>query len=117
MSAWTEEQLQKGLVKKAGAYEACPMVTALLLVAGAQHGQSYRVVQNLVPLNKRTRVLRLPCRDVRRCKAALGRAKYLSQIDLKAGYYNVLLAEGSRRLTSFSTHDGTFYWTRMAQGL
>jgi len=44
-----------------------------------------------VPLNKRTRILRLPCRDVRTCKAALGRAKYLSQIDLKAGYYNVPL--------------------------
>lgn len=58
--------------------ERCPVVTALLLVPGAQHGQDYRVVQNLVPLNKRTRIMSLPCRDVRRCRAALGRARYLS---------------------------------------
>ena len=66
-----------------------------------------------MPLNKRTRVLRLPCRDVRICKAALGRAKYLSQIDLKAGYYNVPLVKASQKLTAFATHSGTYYWTRM----
>ena len=114
---WTAEQLRKGLVVKAGLYEHCPVVTALLLVPGAQHGQAYRVVQNLVPLNKRTRIMQLPCRDVRRCRAMLGRAKYLSQVDLKAGYYNVPLAAESQRLTAFSTHGGTYYWTRMTQGL
>ena len=71
------------------------MVTSLLLVPGQQQGQKYRVVQNLVPLNKRTKVLRYPANDVRRTKLALGRCNYISQIDLKAGFYNCRLEEGS----------------------
>lgn len=98
-------------------YERCPFITQLLLVPGTQHGQPYRVVQNLVPLNKRTKVMRLPCTDVRRCRATLGRAAYLSQIDLKAGYFNVELSPESRPLTAFVTPGGVYYWRRMTQGL
>ena len=61
--------------------------------------------------------MRLPCRDVRGCRKALGHARYLSQIDLKAGYYNVPLDPTSQQLTAFSTPMGTYYWTRMTQGL
>ena len=74
-------------------------------------------MQNLVPLNKRTKVMRLPMTDVRRCKAAVGRADYISQIDLKAGYYNVLLELASQLLTAFATPEGVYYWKRMTQGL
>lgn len=114
---WLPEQLAKGLIVKAGPYEKCPIVTALLLVPRPSAGQDFRVVQNLVPLNKRTKILRLPCRDVKSCRRQLGRARYLSQIDLKAGYFNVPLDDPSQRLTAFSTPQGTFFWTRMTQGL
>lgn len=75
---WMPEQQAKGLVVKAGPYEQCPIVTQLLLIPGVQSGQPFRVVQNLVPLNKRTKVMRMPCRDVRGCRKTLGRSKYLS---------------------------------------
>ena len=31
---WLEEQLKKGLIRRAGAYEDLPVVTSLLLVPG-----------------------------------------------------------------------------------
>jgi hypothetical protein len=86
-----EQQESVGLIRKADPYEDLPVVTALLTVPGQQHGQEYRVVQNLVPLNKRTKVLHYPMADVAKVKMALGRAKYLAKIDLKAGFFNVPL--------------------------
>jgi ribonuclease HI len=55
--------------------------------------------------------------DVAKVKLALGRAKYISKIDLKAGFFNVPLAQDSRRYTAFSCAAGRFYWNRMTMGM
>lgn len=75
------------------------------------------MVQNLVPLNKCTKVLHYPMADVAKVKLALGRAKYLSKIDLKAGFFNVPLAKESQRYTALSCTAGRFYWKRMIMGM
>ena len=75
------------------------------------------MVQNLVPLNKRTRVLHYPSADVPRTRASLGRSPFISKIDLKAGYFNVPLSPRSARLTTFHAPGGRCYWKRMTQGL
>ena len=93
------------------------MVTALLVVPGQQFGQEFRVVQNLVPLNKRTKVLHYPMADVAKVKLALGRFRYIAKIDLKAGFFNVLLVEESQRLMAFDCTAGRFYWCRMIMGM
>mgnify|MGYP003487902891 FL=1 len=93
------------------------MVTALLVVPGQQFGQEFRVVQNLVPLNKRTKVLHYPMADVAKVKLALGRSRYIAKIDLKAGFFNVPLVEESQRLTAFDCAAGRFYWRRMTMGM
>ena len=88
---WAHKQEQIGLLQKADPYEELPVVTSLLTVPGQQHGQQFRVVQNLVPLNKRTKVLHYPMADVAKVRLALGRSQYISKIDLKAGFFNVPL--------------------------
>ena len=75
------------------------------------------MVQNLVPLNKRTKILHYPMSDVAKVKLGLGRAAYISKIDLKAGFFNVPLAESSRRYTAFSCAAGRFFWRRMTMGM
>ena len=114
---WALEQEKVGLLQRAAPYEDLPVTTALLTVPGQQHGQAFRVVQNLVPLNKRTQILHYPMADVAKVKLCLGRARYISKIDLKAGFFNVPLAERSRPYTSFSCAAGRFYWKRMTMGM
>jgi hypothetical protein len=55
--------------------------------------------------------------DVARVKLALGRAQFISKIDLKAGFFNVPLVESSRRYTAFSCSAGRYYWMRMTMGM
>ena len=71
----------------------------------------------MVPLNKRTKVLRYPANDVRHTKLALGRSNYISQIDLKAGFFNCRLETGSQKYTAFACALGVYVWLRMTMGL
>ena len=44
-------------------------------------------------------------------------AKYFSKIDLRTGFYQILLAEGDRDKTAFRTRYGHFEWTVLPMGL
>jgi hypothetical protein len=55
--------------------------------------------------------------DVAKVKLGLGRAAFISKIDLKAGFFNVPLAEESQRYTAISCMVGRFYWRRMTMGM
>ena len=55
--------------------------------------------------------------DVAKVKLALGRARHISKIDLKAGFFNVPLVEESQKLTAFDCAAGRFYWRRMTMGM
>ena len=43
-------------------------------------------------------------------------AKYFSKIDLRTGFYQILLAEGDREKTAFRTRYGHFEWTVLPMG-
>lgn len=47
----------------------------------------------------------------------LGRAKYFSVLDLYSGFHQIELDENSRDITSFSTDQGSFRFTRLPFGL
>ncbi len=54
LDAHLDELLAKGVIAPILPHEQPRCVTPLLLVPGQQSGQPYRVVQNIVPVNKRT---------------------------------------------------------------
>jgi hypothetical protein len=47
----------------------------------------------------------------------LAGARYFSKIDLRTGFYQILLAEGDREKTAFRTRYGHFEWTVLPTGL
>ena len=47
----------------------------------------------------------------------LGKAKYFTSLDLASGYWQVLLDEGSRQKSAFTTHRGLYEFIRMPFGL
>ena len=55
--------------------------------------------------------------DTRRYRAYLGRAKWISMIDLKAGYHNIPFEHESSYDSMFATHRGKYRWLRMPMGL
>ena len=93
------------------------MVTLVLLVPQGQSGQEYRMVQNIIPVNKRTDEYQYQMNETKRYRAQLGRAKYVSLIDLKAGFHNIVFEEKSSFLSTFTCHLGKFRWLRVPLGL
>ena len=55
--------------------------------------------------------------DTRRYRGKLGRAKYVSMLDLKAGFHNVPFEKTSSYMACFTTHRGIYRWLRMPMGL
>ena len=47
----------------------------------------------------------------------MGRRKYASLVDLKAGYHNIPFDSETAPLATFTCHRGKFQWTRMPFGL
>ena len=112
-----DELLAKGVIGPILPHEQPRCVTPLLLVPGQQSGQPYRVCQNIVPVNKRTDEYQYQLNDTRRYRARLGRAKWISMIDLKAGFHNIIFEANSSYDSTFVTHRGKFRWLRMPMGL
>ena len=89
----------------------------LLLVPGVQSGQPYRVCQNIIPVNKWTAEYQYQLNNTRRYRAQLGWAKWVSMLDLKAGFHNIPFEATSSYDSTFVTHRGKFRWLRMPMGL
>ena len=47
----------------------------------------------------------------------LGRAKWVSMLDLKAGFHNIPFESTSSYDSTFVTHQGKFWWLRMPMGI
>lgn len=100
-----------------GPDDEAPMVTSLVLVPEGQTGQAFRICQNLIPVNKRTPELHRAIQDCRRVLARMGRKRYASLIDLKAGYHNIPFDPETNKYAVFTCHKGKFKWLRMPFGL
>ena len=70
-----------------------------------------------MPVNKRTDEYNYQMNDTRRYHAYLGRARWISMIDLKAGYHNIPFEHKSSYDSTFATHRGKYRWLRMPMGL
>ena len=67
-------------------------------------------------MNKRINVYQYQLNDTQRYRAKLGKAKYISMVDLKAGFYNIVFEEESSYDSMFVTYRGKFHWLKMTMG-
>ena len=68
-------------------------------------------------MNKRTAEYQYQLNETRRYRGLLGRHKYVSLIDLKAGFHNIKFEEASSYRSTFVCHRGKFRWLQMPFGL
>ena len=75
------------------------------------------IIERSRSLNKITKSNSYPLPVIDDILALLGRAKYFSSLDLKSGYWQVLMDENVKDKTAFSCHRGLFYFNVMPFGL
>ena len=106
-----KEMLALGVIEKSSS----PFCSPILLVK--KKDGKVRFCQDLRQLNKRVIFDAEPMPDVEQLFAKLGKAKYLSKIDLTKGYWQIPMKEEDKAKTAFSTPQGHFQWTVMPFGL
>ena len=70
-----------------------------------------------MPVNKRTAEYQYQLNDTRRFRARLGAARWISMLDLKAGFHNIPFERESSYDSTFVMHRGKYRWLRMPMGL
>ncbi len=68
-------------------------------------------------VNKKVIADKFPLPRIDDILEGLGRARFFSIVDLQAGFHQVGLKKESREITSFSTDEGSFQFTRLPFGL
>lgn len=77
----------------------------------------WRLVIDYRQINKKLVPDKFPLPRIDDILDQLGRAKYFSCLDLMSGFHQIPLEEKSRDLTSFSTNNGSYRFTRLPYGL
>ena len=112
-----DELVAKGVIGPILPGEQLRCVMPLLLIPGVQPRQSYWVCQNIVLVNQWMAEYQYQSSDMRRYQVQLGQAKWVSMLDLKAGFHNSLFESTFSHNSVFFTHQGKFRWLRMPIGL
>lgn len=100
-----------------GVIEPCASPYSAPLVLIKKPDGKIRTCQDFRRLNKIVRFDGEPLPDVDHLFAKLGKAKYLSKLDLTKGYWQVPVREADRDKTAFTTPQGQFRWVTMPFGL
>lgn len=106
-----QELLELGLLEHAEADVTYPVVCV------AKKDATVRMCVDYRALNVVTKVPFYPMKDMTELIFTAGSAKWLTCLDLLRGYYQIRMNEGSKALTAFSTHSGTYQWKVMPFGL
>jgi hypothetical protein len=77
----------------------------------------YRAVTDYRRLNEQTVKNRYPLPRADQLFDKLAHAKYFSKIDLRTGFYQILIAEKDRHKTAFVTNQGLFEYNVLPMGL
>ena len=77
----------------------------------------WRLVIDYRQINKKLIADKFPLPRIDDILDQLGRAKYFSCLDLMSGFHQIELEKGSRDITSFSTNNGSYRFTRLPYGL
>jgi transposase InsO family protein len=105
------EMLAEGVIEKSASEYASPVVLARKKDGSPRFCVDYR------KLNAVTRRDPYPLPRMDEILDRLGKARVFSKIDVRNGYWHVLMAEEDRHKTAFITKLGTFQFKRMPFGL
>ena len=88
-------------------------IMQILIVLSVQSRQPYQVCLNTVLVNKVMAKYQCQLNDIGQCRAKLWWAKWVSMLDLKGGFHNILFKSTSSYISAFITYSGEFWWLRM----
>ena len=106
-----DEMLEAGIIRRSRSPWSFPVV-----VVDKKDG-SKRFCVDFRQLNKITKPISYPLPVIDDILARLGKAKYFTTLDLKSGYWQVLMDERDREKTAFACHRGLFEFLVMPFGL
>jgi hypothetical protein len=115
INSQVQEMLQNDIVEDS----VSPFNSPLLLVPkkGSADQAEWRLVIDFRKLNKKVIGDKFPLPRIEEILDQLGRAKYFSILDLKAGYHQIPISKESRECTAFSSDLGHFQFKRLPFGL
>jgi hypothetical protein len=112
---WIKDMLANGHIKHSQSEYAAPHFY-VPKPDSATTGE-YRAVTDYRLLNEQTVKTRYPLPRADQLFDKLAHAKYFSKIDLRTGFYQILIAEKDRHKTAFSTSQGLFEYNVLPMGL
>ena len=115
-----EVEAEKEMVTKlvdAGILEPCTSASAARNVFVPKKDFGLRCTGDFRGINEQTIPDKYPAEDPGRHIEWLASKRFFSCLDLKDGYYQIMLAHESRHWTAVATCMGLYQYTRLAQGL
>ena len=112
LSKRLDEMEESGIIQKC---DGSPYNSPLFLVK-KQSGK-WREVNDFRALNERLEDNHFPLPHLRDLLDQLHGSKYFSSIDLRSGYFNIVLEEESRQCTAFNANGQTYEYLRLPQGI
>lgn len=119
MSPIEADYLQKELDKycKLGIITPSNSPWAAPVILVKKKNGEYRMVIDYRKLNAVTKKDSYPLPRIDDLLDTLGKAKIFSALDMRAGFHQVPLEEGSKELTAFTTKYGTYHYNMLPMGL
>jgi len=91
--------------------------SARAMLVGKNDTSEKRLVIDYRFLNSFSKSDIFPLSSINDMLSSLQGAKYFSVLDCNKGFYQILMDENSKEMTSFITQTGTYQWLRMPMGL
>ena len=112
---WIKDMLANGHIKHSQSEYAAPHF--YVSKPDSETTGEYRAVTDYRLLNQQTVKNRYPLPRADQLFDKLAHAKYFSKIDLRTGFYQILIAEQDRHKTAFVTSQGLFEYNVLPMGL
>lgn len=103
--------LDQGIISHSNSYGVSVHVLA------KKKNSELRLCIDFRRLNEMTKKVSYPLPNIDDCLEPLAGNKYLTQLDMASGFWQILVAENCTEFTSFRTERGQFEFNRMPFGL